>query len=439
MKTILTILAVFFSTTAAAAPSLEPGTCVQDKADTCIDATPCKDFGGVTACLAGAALPPANAVVITESCWQYQAAFTCTDSASMNTCQPLRDKGCGQLSATCISTNDAGKCMSYTMNFQCQVTPATTKETNVCDTSLCAADGTGCFDTSRPVDKDFGKAAAFMEASREAGVYGMNGDNIEIFKGYMEECSVKTIGGSSIKSCCTSAGGGASFTNYAVIGVTAKVAYAVGKEELKAGSKYMYDAMFQTQDATLIADGASAAAGGLSSGAAEGVASAAGTQFGAYGFEFSYSASGGFSFVGFDPYSFAFAVAVQIATQWLQCAPEEQTMQMKRGQNLCVYIGSYCSSKVLGVCIEKKEKHCCFNSVLAKIINRQGRVQLGLSRAQCGGFNQEQLQALDFSTIDLSEFIATIVPTPADSGPTTTTVSETVTKKVNDYYENTTP
>ena len=430
----LALAAFFVASGAYADPTFEPGTCQQDRADVCLDATPCKNISGVTACLAGTANPPAGATVLSESCWQYQAAFTCTDSASVNTCQPLRERGCGQLSATCIAYNDQGRCTSYTMNFQCEATPATTRERQVCETSLCAADGTGCFDTSRPADGDFGIAAASMEAAREAGVYGVNGDNIEIFKGYAEECSIKTIGGSSIKSCCEASSGGAGFTNYAVLGVTAKAAYAVGREELKAGSKYMYDALFQAQDAGLIESGASAAAGGLSSGAAEGVASQAGTQFGAYGFEFSYSASGGFSFVGFDPYSFAFAVAVQIVTAWLQCDSTEQTMQLKRGQNLCVYISTYCSSKVLGVCVERKEKHCCFNSILAKIVNRQGREQIGMPMDQCGGFNQDQLQQIDFSRIDFSEFIATIVPTNTDASSNTPGVTDTVNKMIDDYY-----
>jgi conjugal transfer mating pair stabilization protein TraN len=326
--------------------------------------------------------------------------------------------------------------MSSTLTFQCPDKPSTVTERNVCDTALCQADGTGCFNTTRPADKDFGQAAAMMEASREAGVYGLKDGSVEIFKGFMEECSVKTIGGSSIKSCCASAGGGAGFTNYAVLGLTAKAAYAAGKEEIKAGSKYVYDALFQSQDASLIQDGMGAVAGGLSDGAAEGVASQAGTNFGTYGFEFSYSSAGGFEFVGFDPYSFAFAVAVAIVTEWLSCDQEEQVMQMKRGQNLCVYISSYCSSKILGVCVEKKERHCCFNSVLAKLINRQGRQQLGMPMEQCGGFNQAQLQALDFSRIDLSEFIATIVPRDVNSGELKGPVSDTVNKKVSDFYGN---
>lgn len=428
------IASLLASWSSHADPVYAPGSCVQTSPDVCADSTPCKAVGDVTACLAGTAHAPPGAFIMAESCWQYRAAFTCDSGTGVDSCKPLVDRGCGPVNTSCVSYNDSGRCMSSTVTYQCPDKPPVTTSTNVCSTSICDDGGTGCFDTTRPADGDFGKAAALMEAAREAGVYGINGGAVELFKGFKEECSVKALGGSSIKSCCTSAGGGASFTNYAVIGLTAKAAYAVGKEELKAGSKYVYDTLFHSQDANLVKEGVAAASEGLSSSAAKGVASSAGTNFGTYGFQFSYSSAGGFQYVSFDPYSFAFAVAVTIVSEWLSCDEDEQVLQMKRGQNLCVYLNSYCARKVLGVCLEKKERHCCFNSVLAKLINRQGREQLGLDLEQCGGFTAKQLQALDFSRIDLSEFIATITPKDVDAGEMEGTVRDTVDKKVGDYY-----
>jgi conjugal transfer mating pair stabilization protein TraN len=90
---------------------------------------------------------------------------------------------------------------------------------------------------------------------------------------------------------------------------------------------------------------------------------------------------------------------------------------------------------VLGVCLEKKERHCCFNSKLARIINRQGRVQLGLPLNSCGGFNQAQLQALDFSRMDLSEFIADISPKDIPASSLGQRVQQTVNERVQGYYE----
>jgi len=163
-------------------------------------------------------------------------------------------------------------------------------------------------------------------------------------------------------------------------------------------------------------------------------------QFGFYGFTFEFTFfeftfANGFQFVGFDPYSFALSVAIMLVQEWLSCDSAEQVMAMKRGQNLCVHIETYCSKKVLKVCVEKKERHCCFNSKLAKIINRQGRAQLGMPMNSCGGFNQAQLQALDFSRIDLSEFIADIVPKDVPASTMSNRVQQTVNQKVQSYYD----
>jgi conjugal transfer mating pair stabilization protein TraN len=54
--------------------------------------------------------------------------------------------------------------------------------------------------------------------------------------------------------------------------------------------------------------------------------------------------------------------------------------------------------------------------VLSRIINEQGRWQLskGWGSAQgpdCSGFTIAELQALDFSRMDLTEFYASVVPT----------------------------
>ena len=57
--------------------------------------------------------------------------------------------------------------------------------------------------------------------------------------------------------------------------------------------------------------------------------------------------------------------------------------------------------------------------MLARIINEQGRVQVGKSwgSAQgpdCAGFTIAELQSLDFAAMDLSEFYASLVPTLPD-------------------------
>jgi len=94
-----------------------------------------------------------------------------------------------------------------------------------------------------------------------------------------------------------------------------------------------------------------------------------------------------------------------------QCSSNEQRLALSRKGALCHYVGSYCSNRNLFGCTSRKETHCCFKSKLARIIHEQGRVQLGMNwgsaeAPNCTGITIEQLQSLDFSQIDFSEFYA---------------------------------
>ena len=121
----------------------------------------------------------------------------------------------------------------------------------------------------------------------------------------------------------------------------------------------------------------------------------------------------------------------------LDCEQAEQILAMKKDTRLCHGVGSYCSSKIpiIGVCIEKTESYCCFNSRLARIINEQGRSQIGrgwggAETPECSGFSIAQLQSLDFARMDLSEFYAEIAPTLPDNAALRAKVQQ----KVDSYY-----
>lgn len=93
------------------------------------------------------------------------------------------------------------------------------------------------------------------------------------------------------------------------------------------------------------------------------------------------------------------------------CNQQENDLWDKKGQDLCIYTGEYCSHKDAGICTEHKKSYCCFDSILAKIIQQQGRAQLGWTfgsgkHPSCGGFTPNELQAIDFSAIDFTEFYA---------------------------------
>lgn len=69
-------------------------------------------------------------------------------------------------------------------------------------------------------------------------------------------------------------------------------------------------------------------------------------------------------------------------------------------------------------CIEWTSRYCSFNSVLAKIVNTQGKPQLGLPIADCRGLSTDQLSQIDFSKIDFSEFSTSIVNRAKATAPT---------------------
>jgi len=91
-----------------------------------------------------------------------------------------------------------------------------------------------------------------------------------------------------------------------------------------------------------------------------------------------------------------------------ECSGEEKELANWKSKNRCTYVGTYCSEKVLGKCIRKKSSFCCFGTKLAKLINEQGRRQLGIGfgdvkAPDCRGLTPEELSRIDMSSMDLSE------------------------------------
>ncbi|GAB6075338.1 conjugal transfer protein TraN [Desulfurobacterium crinifex] len=106
----------------------------------------------------------------------------------------------------------------------------------------------------------------------------------------------------------------------------------------------------------------------------------------------------------------------------------------------CHYIGSYCAVKVLGVCLQRKKTYCCFNSVLARIIQEQGRPQLGIGwgdakHPNCRGFTPEEFQKIDFSKIDFSEWLPEIEQNVSNTISNVQSQIEGAAQTIQDYYQ----
>lgn len=107
------------------------------------------------------------------------------------------------------------------------------------------------------------------------------------------------------------------------------------------------------------------------------------------------------------------------------CDSEEKALGEAKERLLTVYIGDYCSRKVLGVCLQKKKSYCQFDSKLAQIIQEQGRGwQLGINfgdaeHPNCRGITVDELQSIRFDQVDFSNFYSdltdgTTIPVDAD-------------------------
>lgn len=97
-----------------------------------------------------------------------------------------------------------------------------------------------------------------------------------------------------------------------------------------------------------------------------------------------------------------------------ECNSVEKELRTLRDKNLCHEIGTYCHKKVAGQCVQKRTSFCCFPSKIARILQVQGRPQIGLSwgsgkRPLCRGFTVDELTRIDFDKLDLSEIFQEIL------------------------------
>ena len=272
------------------------------------------------------------------------------------------------------------------------------KPTTPCVPSIAAADNQG----------DFGAAISFLEIARQTGRY-YDEDSGRWFGGAANFCRDKVAFG--LSDCCNtqvSPGNSNNDLTYALIDNAAANAANF------AGSTYVYDALAMSDSG--IGDFLTQKLFPSHPGLAGGELFTPQVSF--YGVQVSYF--GGQFAVAFDPVSFAVAVAIHFITQMLACEQEEQILGLKRGRKLCHGVGEWCSSDTLFGCSEEKEGYCCYNSKLARIVSEQSRVQLARDwgppwSPNCAGLTKADLESLDWERMDLSEFIADIVPQNIDA------------------------
>lgn len=121
----------------------------------------------------------------------------------------------------------------------------------------------------------------------------------------------------------------------------------------------------------------------------------------------------------------------------LLCSAEDRLVDQKDDEGLCHNVGTYCSSKVFGICTAKKQSYCCFSSKLTRILQEQGRAQLGKpwgkpKSPDCDGFAVAEFQQLNLAAMDFSEVYAEF--TAAARLPDEIEASLMIQQRIADYY-----
>lgn len=362
------------------------GRCTITTADTCVDGPATKVIEGRP---------------VTRVCWSYERTMTCTSGAPIDECAALVTSGCTPTSSTCKQMDvGSGLCEIAQDTYTCPIAAQTTTSVSNCPANVYCL-GTNCFNTSYTNDADFARSMSLMEAGREAGVY-LDTSKMQVFKGEGNRCRHRLL-----KNCCSSDSAGAGMTNQSLFGT---------------GSKLVYDVLMNSQNREFLYQGMQAL---LLGGGFSGSFTTYGITVAVNGTALPASSailySGQNLVIAFDPWSLVIAVVIYIIMSMSSCNEEEGKLGMKEGAGLCHTVGTWCSScfRVFGNCVsclEHSTGKCCFNSKLSRIVNEQGRVQVGKGwgsgeSPDCSGFTIAQLQSLDFAAMDLTEFYASIVPT----------------------------
>lgn len=397
-------------------------------------------------CTAGPETRVINGLSVYKDCWAYEDKYMCaTPQSTVSDCsQYASNNKCTLKSTACINVLPGGQCGTTEKTYKCEETPATTTTTEVCDTMSCDANGV-CIKIADSADKDFGTTAASMELARQIGTY-IDPNSITAFNGEVSMCSKGNLG---LSSCCGSKGGGQNNASLAMsmlpnLGTAAK-------EVIDVGSSFVYDSLttnssLQQGVGTMISQINNWFSGSADYDYFNGSFD---PSFSYMGFTASVGAASAGTvatmtlgttnvYISFNPY----ALLASVAIQWLTaCDQSDMLTGMRKGQRLCHHVGTYCGEKFLGACIKEYEGHCCYNSRLARIVQEQGRPQIGKSwgsaeAPQCGGFTEQELNQLDFSRMDLSEFVAEIQQKAVNTVPGTNRAAANVTNKVNSYFNN---
>jgi conjugal transfer mating pair stabilization protein TraN len=352
----------------------------------------------------GAQTRTINGLAVTRPAWGFANDYVCIEPTGVNECAEARYSTCSVVTTeTCIDRDaQTGLCLDWRTALSCPLQGSATGTIADCSGKQVCTQGV-CFDAGHPPDTDFARAVTMSEVGRQAGRY-TNGQ-FSVFAGVASRCSRRSFG---LNNCCSGQDRFANLSNNALAGGVLSGAMLGGGIGAGQGqsSSYTFDGLFTDSKGGIAAAVLPGAAGVLSGG-----------NMGVPTFLQNYAP---------DPWAASVRMLQEMGLE--SCSDEDKSTVLRRSQRLCVDLGDYCERRRFGVCQRRTQGYCCFNSILARILNEQGRPQIGKGwgdarNPDCSGFTVEQMQSLDFARIDFREFYETIrarTVTAADLAPAVT-------------------
>ena len=426
-------------------------------------------------------MSPLGSLSVLQSCWKYSFQYACNPLIDPNEVQKILPLGvnngcileqsnsaCNLVNSFCSSeiTNELipaqqKRCAQYQQTYSCETTSqsgsVSSSTSTLCsppaiqsDTLSLGIDTIGKLITPSSTTKSssFSQAAIAMEIASEMQSYsGCTASNPQncisslLFGGVRESCTKGWLG---LRNCCTAKPGAKSNSTMVglILGPLASVVKYAGEVSVDSASPYVFDAMYSSgaytqgmnssiiQSASVITD---------SEGFAQtSIFASNGINFGAYGFTWGLGSAPAVNglfgastqldlissetqgyYVSFNPYVFAGSLAVSAIETLGNCTEDENLLAIHRGEELSVYVTENCIEKqsITNNCLVYQDNYCSFNGVLGKIINQQGKAQLGIDFSSCEGLTKSQISALDFSKINFSEFTGKLIQQAQSNTP----------------------
>ena len=120
------------------------------------------------------------------------------------------------------------------------------------------------------------------------------------------------------------------------------------------------------------------------------------------------------------------------------CSASERELAEERNAGNTHYLGRYCSRRTFfGICIRRSRAWCVFGSKLGRILQQQGRAQLGIGWSSCRGFTVAEIEGIDFARLDLPEFTEDLMDgsrEPSVSLPDAGDTGDAMRTRIRDFY-----